>query len=100
MSVHAGVPIQVVERVLASVAELQCEARPGTVRELTRMTALEPEQVLAALEALVTRGAVSQTDAGGTRQYRLARAGWPTATTARVRVRPPVQASPPTLTLT
>jgi len=100
MSVHAGVPVQAVERVLASVAELQCEARPGTVRELTRMTAMEPEQVQQALRVLVSRGAVAQTESGGTRQYRLARPGWPT-TSVPASVGPPAQAAgPPALSLT
>jgi hypothetical protein len=60
-----------VARVLASVAELQCECRPGTERELVRLTAMEPDQVRQALALLTARGAVAGAEAGGVVQYRL-----------------------------
>jgi hypothetical protein len=64
-------------RVLAGVTELQCERRPGTTRELVRITAMEPPVVSEALARLVASGTVARTDSGGTSQYRLATERWP-----------------------
>lgn len=77
MAVPTEVSAPAVQRVLASVAELQCDRRPGTVRELMRLTSLEPEAVEAALESLLADGVVCRTDAGGVVQYRLAAERWP-----------------------
>lgn len=66
-----------VQRVLASVAELQCACRPGTVRELVRLTSMEPAQVVLALQELEAQGTVVRADAGGSVQYRLAPERWP-----------------------
>jgi hypothetical protein len=79
MSVHSGLTVpeagrvspETVARVLASIAELQCGCRPGTERELVRLTALEPAQVRQALELLTARGTVCGAEAGGAVQYRL-----------------------------
>ena len=76
-SIPTEVPALGVQRVLASVTELQCECRPGTLRELVRRTSMEPSQVAEALAELETRGAVHRTDAGGVVQYRLAPERWP-----------------------
>lgn len=58
-------------RVLASIAELQGGCRPGTERELVRLTALEPVQVRQALDLLTAQGTVCGVDSGGAVQYRL-----------------------------
>lgn len=60
-----------IARVVAGIAELQCGCRPGTERELVRLTALEPAQVRRAVDLLIARGTVCGVDSGGAVQYRL-----------------------------
>lgn len=76
-SLSTEVGAQGVQRVLASVAELQCACRPGTVRELVRLTSMEPAQVARALEQLEADGTVVRAGGAGSVQYRLAPERWP-----------------------